>query len=262
MNHKAIVVELASPLDNGTTIREICPRCGGGSTNEQSLSITKSEDGHVLWQCFRASCTEKGTTNSVGRSSVLPAKKRRVFTGKVEPLSSAHLERIYKLWGIVKPPYWYWTPEHMGRVAMSLRSPKYMHRGWVLRDIYNRSAVKALTYVDEGEEGISWYKTTIGAPTVLVEDVPSAVRASTSGVNAVALCGTGVGATRAEEIAEYATRPVIVALDQDMTAESFKIANRWALLWGDVTVLPLKKDMKDMSEENLKEMLQWQTKHS
>jgi len=251
MNHRAIIAELAANLDIGTTIRELCPRCGGGSTAEQSLSITKSEEG-VLWQCFRASCNEKGnSTGSVNTTnSVIHAPKRRVFEGEVQDLDPDQLAQIHKLWGITEPDHWWWTPDHMGRVAMSIRSPKYVHRGWVLRDIYNRSAVKALTYIDEGEEGISWYKTTPNAPTVVVEDIPSAVRGSTY-VNTVALLGTGTSIARATEIAEYATRPVVVALDQDATAESFRIAHKWALLWGDVKVLPLKKDIKDMNEEDL-----------
>lgn len=256
VSHKAIVVELASSLEPGTTIRELCPRCNGGSTNELSLSITTTEDSHVLWQCHRSSCTEKGRTDGVqGPDSVIRAAKRRsVFFGKTVDLSPEHLARINELWGITDPKHWWWTDEHMGRVCMSIRSPKYVHRGWVLRDIYDRSRVKALTYVDEGEEGISWYKGHLNAPTVVVEDIPSAYRAGQY-VNSVALCGTGLGISRAEEIAEYATRPIVIALDQDATAEAFRIAHRWALLWGDVKVLPLQQDIKNMKEKDIESRL-------
>lgn len=137
---------------------------------------------------------------------------------------------------------------------MSIRSPKYLHRGWVLRDIYNRSDVKALSFIDEGEEGISWYKNHVGAATIIVEDIPSAVRAS-SVINAVALCGTGVGLSRATEIAEHAQNGILVALDQDATAESFRIARKWSLLWGDVAVIPLKRDIKNMDETEVQQLL-------
>jgi hypothetical protein len=133
---------------------------------------------------------------------------------------------------------------------MSVRSPKDLPRGWILRDIRGNARVKALTYIDEGEEGLSWYKTSPHAPTVLVEDIPSSVRASQY-MNAVALLGTGIGLPRALEIAEYASRPIIVALDQDATSLSFKWARKYSLLWGDVMVLPLKKDLKNMTEEEL-----------
>jgi hypothetical protein len=136
---------------------------------------------------------------------------------------------------------------------MSIRGPKYGHRGWVLRSITGGEP-KALTFVDEGEEGISWYKTTPGAGTILVEDIPSAVRAAAK-CNSVALCGTGIGHDRAAEIAEYATRPIIVALDQDATKLSFKWARKYALMWGDVKVQLLNKDIKDMTDEELTALL-------
>ena len=140
---------------------------------------------------------------------------------------------------------------------MSVRSPKFVHRGWVLRDITGRSRTKALTYIDEGQEGLSWYKTTPNAPTVVVEDIPSAVRASRY-VNAVALLGTGIGADRALEIAENSSS-VIMALDNDALALSFRWARRYALLWGDVEVQPLKKDIKDMNEDDIKELFHERT---
>jgi DNA primase len=101
---------------------------------------------------------------------------------------------------------------------------------------------------------MSWYKTKPNVGTLLVEDVPSAARASKY-LNTVALLGTGIGLSRAAEIAEHATRPVIVALDQDATGTSFKWARKYALLWGDVQVLPLKQDIKNMTEEQLQELL-------
>lgn len=133
---------------------------------------------------------------------------------------------------------------------MSVWSPKGLPRGWVLRALTSGQRTKALTYINENEEGMSWYKTTPHAPTVVVEDIPSAVR-SAAHLNSVALLGTGIGASRAAEIGTHATRPIIMALDQDATAESFKWARKWGLLWGDVKVLPLKKDLKDMTEDEL-----------
>ena len=136
---------------------------------------------------------------------------------------------------------------------MSVYGPKGNHRGWVLRAL-SPSRTKALTFLNEGEEGTSWYKTTPGAPTVLVEDIPSAVRASMY-VNSVALLGTGIGADRALEIAEYAPKPIVVALDQDATAMSFRWARKYSLMWEDVKVLPLTRDMKNMTEDELCELL-------
>ena len=87
-----------------------------------------------------------------------------------------------------------------------------------------------------------------------MEDIPSAVRASAH-VNAVSLLGTGVGLGKAMEIAKYASRPIIVALDQDATSASFNIVKKYGLMWDTVIVLPLRKDIKDMNDKELKELL-------
>lgn len=257
MNYKSEIVLLGAELTSGESIRVHCPRCEGGSKSEKSLSVTRDENGKLVWQCFRASCDERGTTqrtNNLPSTIPLAPKPRKQFTGQTVPLSDKLKERIQSLWGITDPPHWYWTPDYGGRIAMSVRSPKYLHRGWSLRDIRGNAIVKTLTYIDKDEEGLSWYKTTPHTGTVLVEDIASAVRASKY-INSVALLGTGIGDRRALEIAEHATRPIILALDQDATSLSFRWGKKWGLMWGDVQILPLDKDMKNMTEEELMETL-------
>ena len=261
MNFKTTISLLASELEAGSTLRVICPRCEGGSSGEKSLSVTRTEDGVLVWQCFRDKCPErKGNDGEIG--SYIPSlerkevrKPRKVFEGTTKALNQAHLAKLKAMWGVVDPPYWYYTPDYGGRIAMSIRGPKYTHRGWVLRDIRGVARTKAFTYLEENEESLSWYKTTKDAPTVLVEDIPSAVRAYMNGVNAVALLGTAIGLDKAMEIAEYATRPIIVALDQDATAKAFKHVERYNLLWDNPQVLVLHKDLKDMTAEELEELL-------
>lgn len=89
---------------------------------------------------------------------------------------------------------------------------------------------------------------------MVVEDIPSAVRVSMCGVNAVALLGTILNIEKATEIAEF-SGPVTLALDQDATEKSFHHARRWGLLWDEVQVLPLQKDFKDMTDEQIQEKL-------
>jgi predicted nuclease of predicted toxin-antitoxin system len=174
----------------------------------------------------------------------------------VRDLDTYYSEWILKNWGIESPEHWWYTPEYGGRIAMSIRSPKFLHRGWVLRDISGRAKTKALTFIDDNEESLSWYKTNPNAPTVVVEDIPSAVRASMHGVNAVALLGTRMGTDRAIEIAQNTNSQVIITLDNDAVDLSFAHAKRYSLLWGSVSVLPLSKDIKDMTDDEIKELLQ------
>jgi hypothetical protein len=112
-----------------------------------------------------------------------------------------------------------------------------------------------LTYIDDGEVPLSWYKVDKNAPTVVVEDIPSAVRVAMCGANAVALLGTIVNEEKALEIAEYGPRPIVIALDQDATAKAFQIVRKYGLMWDDYHVLPLKKDIKDMRHESVMELL-------
>ena len=249
---------LGASLDVGQTLREVCPRCNGGSSTEKSLTITKNMDGSIVWNCFRDKCPERGgnvKASSEKQSPPSAPKPHKRFEGDTQPLSEQRLTRVRDKWGITNPPYWYWTNDYGGRIAMSIRSPRYMHRGWVLRDMRGRSKLKALTYLDPEEVQLSWYRTNNAAPTVLVEDIPSAVRASMCGVNAVALLGTIMNEDKATEIATYAPRPIVIALDQDATAKAFHILYKYSLMWGDAQVLPLDKDLKDMTEEQLQETL-------
>jgi len=245
---------LSESLMDGETVRVECPNCR--ADHERSLSITKFENGEVRYQCFRAKCALAGALNGVPYTATKSAVKRgrKKWEGVTKPLTQEHMNIISKRWSITNPPYWYSTESFGGRVAMSVRAPDFKHRGWVLRSMQSSVAVKALTYLDEGETGLSWYKPEGRRGTVLVEDIPSAVRASKY-VNAVALLGTGIGLGKAREIAQYASRPIYVALDQDAQKQGIDHARRFGLLWGDTRVLLLDKDIKDMMEEEICQIL-------
>lgn len=247
----------ASDLEPGETTRVLCNRCGGGSSQEHSLTITLDYDGGVVWNCFRDRCDNKGRSggNLVVQSTTPKEKKVKRFEGSTVPLPDPVLARIKQRWGIENPPYWYWTNDYGGRVAMSIRSPKYMHRGWVLRDLRGVARAKALTYIEPDEVQVSWYKVNDDAPCVVVEDIPSAVRVSMCGVNAVALLGTIVNEDKAIELRDYAPRPICLALDNDAVDKAFKITRKYGLMWDKWHVVFLKKDFKDMSDEEIQNKL-------
>ncbi len=250
------VALIGQELSEGDNIREVCPRCGGGSSGEKSLSVSR-RDGHLVWYCFRAKCGYKGATGGSGliqKAERKADRRRKMWEGKTYPVPDDVAARIHEMWHMDVPENWWWTTDYGGRVAMSIRSPRFTHRGWVLRSITPTEGAKALTYTHEGEQGISWYKTSPHRGTIIVEDIPSAVRASTY-VNSVALLGTGIGMDRAIEIADHAPRPLYLAFDQDATAVAHRWARRYALLWGDVSVLPLEEDIKDMKEQDIGELI-------
>jgi hypothetical protein len=258
MNKYSDILLIAESMELGEQRREICPYCHGGSSNERSLSLTMDENGTLRWMCHRGSCDlPPGTNGEVAhinqRHRPLDKPKPK-FTGATKPLHPLMKRWIQRTWGIVDIPYWWWTVDYGGRIAMSIRSPRYMHRGWVLRTPQDCVRPKTLTYIDEGEVTLSWYLTDPHAPTVLVEDIPSAVRASAY-INAVALLGTGIGPDKANEIAAYAPRPILLAYDQDATQLAFRAEKKYGLQWGDTKILPLEKDIKDMKEKELCKLL-------
>ena len=253
-NIRSEIILTGETLPEGTSTRIVCPTCGGGTSEEKSLSVTHA-DGAILWQCFRAKCDEAGGSGNTTPSVSAEVKPIVRWEGKTHPVPEQVALRIEHLWGLRDVDDWYWTTDMGGRVAMSIRDPMNVHRGWVLRSITGGQSTKALTYIEKGES-LSWYRSKASAPTVLVEDIPSAVRAGTH-VNAVALLGTAMSLEKAAEIATHAPRPVLIALDQDATAQSFQMKKKYELMWGDVQILMLHKDLKNMTETELQETFKW-----
>ena len=258
----------AEQMSPGQTDRTICPVCRGGQSGEHSLTITVKDDMSVWYNCFRAACeTTKGVLNistsyNQTNSKILhksePLKKRKVFEGTTVPLTEYEKKYMRINWGIKHPHYWWHTYKYGQRIAMSVRSPLYTHRGWVLRSILGNCATKALTYIEDNEVPLSWYSNPEAEfdATVLVEDIPSAIRASYHVTKAVALLGTGCGIDRASEISKFASGPILIMLDQDATVHACNMLEKHGLLWnstrGAAKVVPLKLDLKDMHDVDVR----------
>ncbi len=254
---KQILLDTAD-LDVGDQSRILCPGCGGGSTQEKSLSVRVTEEGTTVYQCFRASCDVAGAAGGTGRprTTASPKKVHKRWEGETTALPESIETEVFESWRLDIPEHWYWTEDMGGRIAMSIRSPQNTHRGWVLRVRPDNkwARTKAYTYFEQaGTPKASWYKTLPHANTVLVEDVPSALRAAPY-MNAVALLGTNVSEEAAYEIAEHQTGRVIIALDADATTQAIRLAQEYRLIWRDVGVAILTKDLKDQTEEEL-----WET---
>lgn len=250
------LLNYSESLDLGETIREICPEC---ESLERSLSITRLHNGVVVYQCFRASCNlEPGCIRSTAVPLVKTNKSRKKnnkqWNGRTRPIPRPVQKWILREWGIEDTDGWFYTDDYNGRIAMPLISAKGRWVGWCLRGDGSHNP-KSLTFVKDGEQGTHWNLTQPFVGTIIVEDMASARRAAKY-LNSIALLGTGIGQDRAIEIGEYAPRPIIMALDNDATDLSFKWARKYSLLWGDVTVLPLQKDLKNMQEDELCELLE------
>lgn len=252
---------IASELEDGASVREVCPFCNGGSSGERSLNVSV-RDGAILWNCHRASCLEKGGVGEgckLVRTSQGEERKPRVtpYDGELVNLTTEWKDYLAQKIG--------WQGWHLeegrpmlahdeNRVAFPIFSPMGVRRGWVLRSYEPFDKYKALTRMDVEEPHLSYYRPNNTPHVVVVEDIPSAVRASRY-ADAVALCGGGLSLDYAGEIAEH-YESVVWALDADATQTAIRLHMQYGILFkGRSHVLVLERDLKDESEERLKEML-------
>jgi hypothetical protein len=120
------------------------------------------------------------------------------------------------------------------------------------RDFSGRRNLKAIAYWFN--DVVKLYFTPVsGEECVIVEDIPSAIKASRL-KPAVALMGTHLNDKQANLIRSLYSK-VIFALDEDATNKSVKLANKYRLYFDEVAVLPLAKDIKDTSYEELENIL-------
>ena len=254
----------AMTLEDGETVRVLCPFCYGGGSGEKSCNITRMED-TTLWNCHRASCLESGATGG-GANFLRPppgegSKKQRCtpYEGELEPLSPEWREFLKAKIG--------WTDEHIrlarpmyavneDRVAFPIYSPTGVRRGWVLRSYASDAGrFKALTRMDSEVSHMSWYRPNDTRCVVIVEDTPSAVRVAQY-VDAVAINGGGIGPEYAQEIAaNYSS--VVWALDADATATAIAMNQKFSIMFEESRVQVLERDFKDETEARLEELLQW-----
>lgn len=262
MNTTSDILMSAAELEPGQRMRLLCPTCGGGSSGELTLSVSVDDTGAVLWHCFRASCGASGRHGGgrLIRERHTPRQQTaRPFRGELQTLTEDQACFLHERIGwteqhisMARPR---WAPEEQ-RYAFPVFGPMGTRRGYVLRSYATNigSAPKALTRMDVEEPHLSWYRFASDTPvTIIVEDIPSAVRAAMY-VNAVSLCGTGAGPDYVNEISAHAQN-VVWALDADATRLAVKLHRYNSLLFRDSRVLPLEKDLKDMSEEELAEVL-------
>ena len=246
---------LASELGEGDQIREVCPFCEGGSKGEKSLNVTV-KDGVILYNCHRASCPDGHgaiTGNRVVRTT-RKEKKRKItpYEGELDYLPEEWLDYLdkkigFKQWHITESGAMLAVGEN--RVAFPIYSPMGLRRGWVLRSYEPTAYIKALTRMDVDEPHLSYYRPNNSPLVVVVEDIPSAVRAARY-VDSVALCGSGCSLDYASEISAH-YRHVVWALDEDATAQSLRLMRQHKLLFETSRVLVLQEDLKDMKEDDL-----------
>jgi len=210
--------------------RTICPMCSGGRSHESSLSIRESEGGFIKLSCWRASCGWFVSLLPVGASwqsrHIKPARPFERPTCRVGPALGAMLGVEYglSLQYIDRHGWKQETEPYDGELTLvyEIRSPIGLTLGHVTRTFTDPK--RCFTHKVTAQPFLDWWKSP--GKTVIVEDCLSACRLSQLGYQAVALLGTNMSNEDAQQIADFSTQEVYLALDRDAFEKSLKIAQR------------------------------------
>lgn len=247
-------------LQPGESVRMRCPFCHGGPREDKrSLSLTHTEDGALLYHCYRNAC---GAAGVLGRGSNLVHTRPAPKPSRTKP----HIEDRLECVGELMAPAWHagaeewdaagvrWDPA-TERLALPMYAPDFRLRGRVLRCLpWDDRTPKALTHLYIDEPTLSWNREP-GEYVVVVEDIPSALRLGMFGVRAVALNGTHLTDAAVEEL-DSATTDVVWALDPDALKKGMEWRQRTRIYFRHSVVLVIDKDFKDMTDE---EVLAWRS---
>lgn len=249
-------------LSVGDSHRIVCPACGGGSTNERSFSVTRTPDSFV-YICFRGKCGIKGripVKPGLDEGEIVPEPRPIIYTPlDLIPMPESSVLEICGL-PYLRPlrheVYYEMAPEE-GRLAWTIFAPDGTIRGYVRRAYDKRLPKAKLWFYPEMEPiGLSWHPAQGGRTYlyrgrwVLVEDIPSAIRLSDAGVYAIALLGLNVSSEKIGEIINHAEH-ICWALDADATQQAHDLCGKWTMFFDSSIIRPLKKDIKDMTEQEL-----------
>lgn len=261
MSEFASVALEAAMHGPGVSFRMVCPICGGGSSEELSLSVTTQDDGAVLYKCHRASCDAhgvvQGSGNFVRTKPPTSVKVPERFMDLV-PLNETLYDWIYANWLITASDATdigkFKFDTESGRIAMPMFAHDHKLNGWVLRATDRKVSPKTLNVVTEGALPHSYYGDRNDLSTLyIVEDIPSAVRLARYG-QTLALCGTHLGIGALVDLVGTRYDHVWIALDADATQKAIAMRGGLAPFLNDVWVQVLNRDVKDMTEQEVKEL--------
>jgi len=234
-----------------------CPYCNGGENNEYSLSVRRDYN-QAFYQCHRVSCNEKGSIN-INTSAVAQSPAMTSSNGYDKPLVAlpTHIkEELSKRWFVqdrhIEIGKWKWAEED-NRIYMPIMSRiPNKELGWVLRSMQPVKSKTLTTLVDATTAALSFYANSASDTLIVVEDIPSAVRASLY-VSSVAVLGTSITENKVSEMKQFGAGHVILALDKDATTKAAKAMPLFVSRFKKVSLLSHKmsKDLKDMPEDEL-----------
>lgn len=272
------VQRLASELPVGGDTRVVCPHCGGGSSGERSMTISRANVVKAHFTCWRATCDLGGgsvSLNNINGELLTRGKNPRTATSreisiKTGPLTDRHRRYLTRYFNLDDAliAYGHIASVEDGRIAYGIFNTQRRRCGKVIRlydNLYigrtlSTTKPKALNQMfSETAIPMSWYykgrevrKKT--STLVLVEDIPSALRLNPH-VDSCALLGTSFGADKQKIVRTQRYDTVYLCLDKDATRRAAKIKMTQNVNVKGLKVKFIDKDIKNMNEDELNTFL-------
>lgn len=262
----------AAEIGTGTTERTDCPWCGGGDSNEKAFAVTRTSEAEALYKCHRATCGRHGRIACWGfglrqifdNSAEVPKSfTPRLYTRNTTKLGEEWAAELLDLYEIRRDEAdWSgWRVEtDSGCLVVPVCSPVGVVRGVEVRrskvqvPILARPKTESYRVLDE--PWLGWYRGITTSPVVLVEDAISALKVSRH-FQVACLHGSHVDLEMLLEVLNKTgvTDDIILALDRDATSKALKFIVQWRFLAPNFRAVPLSKDLKYSSDEEIRSIL-------
>jgi hypothetical protein len=248
---------------------EECPRCSGGKDKDRSFYIRVSDNGEVYARCYRVKCgywyrgnlggvpTElrlQNTNNASARNTRTARRYPIEDTRSLEERERGQLRNLFSFEAAdINRGGIRFNPK-TERYTYPINSPIFTQRGVVARS-QEGAKPKTINYFhEEGVLPISWYYPVSGKTpeVIIVEDQQSAIKVSRQ-YTAAAILGTNLTIDKVMEILRQG-KEYYICLDKDATLKSIYYAKRYSL-FGKFRHVTLEKDMKYLTDEEIKELI-------
>lgn len=249
------IKQALSSVDSLPT-RIVCPSCGGGSTREACMLVSRNDHG-IFCNCFRANC-EGGRGYLDGGGFIPPPAKKAVREIQPVPTTTslpAHVFRelphsTYSVaprwredWSMVMYPVLSYWGAQLGYVQRHYKSLNSWWKGAKAKNIVNDNSQPFLHFPLLTNEKMC-------GTLYVVEDVPSA-EAIAPYAASCALLGTNITDEALSLFRDIGVTHLKICLDNDAIGKSIQLKRNLSLLFNEVSVVWVDKDPKDMSEADL-----------
>ena len=262
---KLLAMDLA---DGERSSHLVCPICNGGSSHERSLLIWVNS-GVITYKCYRVKCGVHGVIGDSGVRVPAVSKPRKESYSSLLPVPlpprvTSYLKHRFTFTRdelLINGVKWEATQQRILIPITGIRHTLTEHEGWLAR-AYSvlqtgaSSIPKAVAHF-KVEQPTCLMKPygVAGDSLILCEDFWSAMRVNRY-LPACALSGTHLGEQAIKAMLRAGVKRLTFVLDADARQKARQLKHDYALLFDTRTVLLSGVDAKDMTEEQMSELIE------